>query len=190
MRNTFCSCILIVVLTTPALADPKSTNTQPRAYRSLGTCLASPEGFNSKLEPVNSGVAWTTTITTVGHIDDRGAAAEIGQAVDTASFGVGPRMHMPGAHAYKDTFTAAISKSEKDGSSTFRAEAISGTFTAGPNVGRGFTLSSFELKMIANDNGTDVYVTNESPTIQTFSLSGGVKFDRICVLTVWITEPR
>lgn len=60
----------------------------------LGTCLASPEGFNSKLEPVNSGVAWTTTFNAVGTADANGNVTELGQSVDSASFGVGPRMHL------------------------------------------------------------------------------------------------
>jgi len=122
---------LVVV---PALADPISANanTPPFTYRASGTCLASPTGFNSKLQPINSGVAWTITFASTGSVDDHGAATGVGQAVDTASFGAGPRMHTPAAHAYDDRFTVAITEPGDDSSATFHVGTINGTFTAGP----------------------------------------------------------
>jgi hypothetical protein len=100
------SCFLIAALVS-ALAGPTNTQTAELAYHSSGTCLASPEGFNSKWEPINSGVTWTTTFASIGRVDAQGAATEIGQAVDTASFGVGPRMHTPAAHSYKVSLLSA-----------------------------------------------------------------------------------
>ena len=133
MRVAFCACFLIGGLTC-ALADPVNTERVESTYRSSGTCLAWPEGFNPKLEPINSGVAWTTTFASVGGVDGHGAGTGIGQAVDAASlFGVGPRMHMPGAHI--SSFTATISRTEAGGVA-FRATEASGTLTAGPYVGR------------------------------------------------------
>ena len=141
------------------------------------------------MEPVNSGVAWTTTFASTGSVDDHGAATETGQAVDTASFGVGPRMHTPAAHAYDDRLTVASTESGDDGSTTLRAGTISGTFTAGPYAGRSFSLSGFELKKAIGDHGSDVYLSATSPVVQTLSLADGVKIERVCVLTV-STSPR
>ena len=191
MRAIFSSRLLMVLAVLPALADPISadTNTPAFTYRSSGTCLASPAGFNSKLEPVNSGVAWTMTFASTGSVDDQGAATEVGQAVDTASFGVGPRMHTPAAHAYNDRLTVTITRSGDDSSATFHAGMISGTFTAGPYAGRSFSLSGFELRNAAGDQGSDVYGSRTSPVSQTLSVADGIKFERVCVLTV-TTSPR
>lgn len=187
----FCSCLLMTLVVILVLADPISanTNTPPFIYRSSGTCLASLAGFNSKLEPINSGVTWATTFMSTGSVDDHGAATEVGQAVDTASFGVGPRMHTPAAHAYDGTFTVAITQTGDDSSVTFHAGMVSGTFTAGPNAGRSFSLSGFELKKTIGDHGVDVYGSATSPVVQTLSVAGGMKFERICILTV-STSPR
>lgn len=191
MRAVFCSFLLMTLVAVPALAEPigANTNTPPFIYRSSGTCLASPGGFNPKLEPVNSGVSWTMTFTSMGSVDDHGAATEVGQAVDTASFGVGPRMHTPAAHVYDDTFTVAITDPGNDSGVTFHAGMVSGTFTAGPYAGRSFSLSGFELKKAIRDHGVDVYGSATSPVVQTLTLSGGIKFERICLLTV-STSPR
>ncbi|MGO8908855.1 MAG: hypothetical protein ACLQDM_05960 [Bradyrhizobium sp.] len=191
MRAVFCSRLLITLVAIPALAGPISANANTPAftYRSSGTCLASPLGFSSKLEPVNSGIAWTTTFTSAGSVDDHGAATEIGQAVDTASFGAGPRMHTPAAHAYEDRFTVAITDPGEGGGVTFHAGTISGTFTAGPYAGRSFSLSGFELKKAIGDHGFDVYGSATSPVVQTLSLDG-IKFERVCVLTVSTSPQR
>jgi len=187
----FCSRLLMTLVVVPALAGPISANTNipPFTYRASGTCLASPTGFNSKLEPINSGVAWTITFTSTGSVDDHGAATGVGQAVDTASFGAGPRMHTPAAHAYDDRFTVAITEPGDDSSATFHVGMINGTFTAGPYVGLSFSLSGFELKKAMGDHGVDVYESATSPVVQTLSLASGIKFGRICILTV-STSPR
>ena len=114
-------------------ADAGSAKTSAFAYADSGTCLESPEGFNSKLEPVNSGVAWTTTFNAAGTADANGNVTEFGQSVDSASFGVGPRMHMPAADAYEDTFSFTVTEPDGDGNVTLHVGALSGTFTAGPN---------------------------------------------------------
>jgi hypothetical protein len=191
MRALSCSRLLMTLAVLPALFAPTGAdaNTPAFTYRSSGTCLASPLGFNAKLEPINSGVAWTTTFTSTGSVDDHGVATEAGQAVDTASFGVGPRMHTPAAHAYDDRFTVAISEPGDDGSVAFHAGTISGTFTAGPFAGRSFSLSGYDLKKAIGDHGFDVYGSATSPVVQTLSLADGIKFERICVLTV-STSPR
>ena len=191
MRTVFCSFLLMALAAVPALAEPigANTNTPPFIYRSSGTCLASPAGFSPKLEPINSGVSWTTTFTSMGSVDDHGAATEVGQAVDTASFGVGPRMHTPAAHVYDDTFTVTITDPGNDSGLTFHAGMASGTFTAGPYAGRSFSLSGFELKKAIRDHGVDVYGSATSPVVQTLTLTGGIKFERICLLTV-STSPR
>ncbi|SRR5487761_1988064 len=191
MRTVFCSFLLTTLVAVPALAEPAGANANVPAfiYRSSGTCLASPAGFSPKLEPINSGVSWTTTFTSTGSVDDHGAATEAGQAVDTASFGVGPRMHTPAAHAYNDTFTVAITDPGNDSGVIFRAGKLSGTFTAGPYAGQSFSLSGFELKKAIRDRGVDVYGSATSPVVQTMTLAGGAKFERICVLTI-STSPR
>ena len=192
MSALSCSRLLVSLAVLPALAVPISANANTPAftYRISGTCLASPLGFNSKLEPVNSGIAWTTTFTSAGSVDDHGAATETGQAVDTASFGAGPRMHTPAAHAYDDRFTVAITDPGDGGSVTFHAGTISGTFTAGPYAGRSFSLSGFELKKAIGDHGFDVYGSAAAPVVQTLSLADGVKFERVCVLTVSTSPQR
>jgi hypothetical protein len=191
MTAVFCSRLLMTLAIVPVLAAPisASTNTPRFLYRSSGTCLVSPAGFNSKLEPVNSGVAWTTTFTSTGSVDDHGVATGVGQAVDTASFGVGPRMHTPAAHAYEERLTVAITGSGDDSSATLQAGMTSGTFTAGAFAGRSFSLSGYELKKAIGDHGVDVYGSPTSPVVQTLSLTDGIKFERACVLTV-STSPR
>jgi hypothetical protein len=183
MRVAFCAGFLIGGLTS-ALADPTSMQSVEFGYRSSGTCLVSPEGFNSNLEPKNSGVAWTTTFASVGRIDGHGAGTEIGQAVDTASFGAGPRMHTPSAYAYKVSLTATIGRSEKDDSVLFRASEANGTVTAGPYAGRTISLSGFELKMNMVANDAEAYASAETPVVQRVVLSGNVKFERSCVMTL------
>ena len=189
MRTVFFSCLL-AALAAPALADPAGTSPNPSTFTfsASGTCLASPAGFNAKLEPVNTGVAWTTSFTSNGSVDDHGAATEVGQSVDTASFGVGPRMHSPAPHAYNSTFSVSISETA-DNVAIFRAGGANGTFTAGPFAGRSFSVSGFELKRLARHEGTDVYGA-ASPVTQTVSLAGGAKFERVCALTLSIFPRR
>ncbi len=117
-RSVFCVCLLIF-LGTATQADWVSTDESSFAYAASGTCLASPKGFKSNLEPMNSGVAWTTTFNAAGSADASGEVREVGQSVDTASFGVGPRMHTPAAHPYKDTFSSSITGPDEDGSFIF-----------------------------------------------------------------------
>lgn len=189
MRTVFVSCLL-AALATSALAEPADTKStaSPFTYSASGTCLVSPQGFNANLEPVYTGVAWTTTFTSNGSVDEHGAASEVGQSIDSASFGVGPRMHAPAAHAYKSTFSVAVSGSQDDGA-TFRAGASTGTFTAGPTAGKSFGISSFELKRLARHDGSDVY-GGASPVIQTVTIADGAKFERVCVLTVSVYPAR
>jgi hypothetical protein len=188
MRTVFFFCLL-AALAAPALAEPPGANPNTSAftYSASGTCLASPEGFNAKLEPTYTGLAWTTSFAGNGNVDDHGAATEVGQSIDTASFGVGPRMHAPAAHGYNSTFSVSISETGDNGA-VFRAGAVNGTFTAGPFAGRSFSLSGFELKRLARHDGADVY-GGASPVMQTVSLAGGAKYERVCVLTV-STFPR
>jgi len=42
--------------------------------------------------------------TSSGSADAHGNATEVGQGIDSASFGVGPRMHMTAAYAYRISF--------------------------------------------------------------------------------------
>jgi hypothetical protein len=188
MRIVFFPCLL-VTLVAPALASPDTNAKYPTfTYYASGTCLASHEGFNSKLEPVNSGITWTTSFTSAASVDDHGAATEVGQAVDTASFGVGPRMHAPAAHAYNATFNVYISEPANDGSVTFHAGMASGMFTAGPYAGQSFSLSGFELKKHSfRSDGVDVFAGDTSPVAQTLSLVGGRKFERVCILTILVS---
>lgn len=185
---------LLATLAAPALAESPDANVRAPAfaYSAFGTCLASPAGFNAKLQPVNTGVAWTTAFTSNGSVDDQGAATETGQSVDTASFGVGPRMHGPAAHAYKNTFSVSITESPEH-EAIFRAGAANGTFTAGPFAGSSFSLSGFELKRFGRRrDGTEVevYGGGSSPVTQTVSLADGARFERACALTVSVFPRR
>jgi hypothetical protein len=92
-------------------------------------------------EPVNSGESWGTTFNAVGSSDSNGKLTEAGQSVDSASFGAGPRMHPPGAHAYRDMFMALLTGPNADGSSNFQLKGAGGTFTAGQHAGLHFTIS-------------------------------------------------
>ena len=189
MRTLFVPCLL-AALVLPARADPPDARPAASAftYSASGTCLVSPEGFNGRLEPSYSGVAWTTSLAASGSVDDHGKATETGQSVDTASFGVGPRMHAPAAHAYEGTFNLAIDDKDKDDGATFRAGEIKGTFSAGTFAGKGFSISGFELKRSARHPGFDMYGT--SPVKQTVSIDGAAKFERVCVLTVSVYPGR
>jgi len=144
----FCSRLLTVTLAVPALACPinATANTPPFIYRSSGTCLVSSGGFNSKLEPINSGVSWTMTFTSVGSVDDHGASTEVGQAVDTASFGVGPRMHFPAAYAYDDTFTVAITVPGDGSSATSMPEQQAEPLPQGPMRDRASAFQASSLR--------------------------------------------
>jgi hypothetical protein len=191
MRSALGSCLMLTLLA-QALAAPTDANlnnVSPFTYSASGTCLASPEGFDSKLEPVNSGTAWTTSFTSSASVDKNGEATEAGQAVDTASFGVGPRMHTPAAHAYKATFNTSISEPAEDGTVTFHAGTANGTFIAGPHAGQSFTVSGFELRKSARYDGVEVYGGAGSPIAQTLSLAGGKKIQRVCALTILISPP-
>jgi hypothetical protein len=159
-----------------ALGEP---NASAFSYAASGACLASPEGFNSKLEPNNSGVAWTTIFTSSGSADSHGNATEVGQGIDSASFGVGPRMHMPAAYAYRISFSSNFRFSDEDKSDRFHIASASGKFVAGPNLGLTFKLSDIELRKESVEDGFAVYGTS-SPSIQTVSLDNGVRFQRVC----------
>ena len=154
-------------------------NASAFSYAASGACLASPEGFNSKLEPNNSGVAWTTIFTSSGSADSHGNATEVGQGINSASFGVGPRMHMPAAYAYRISFSSNFRFSDEDKSDRFHITSASGKFVAGPNVGLTFKLSDIELRKESVEDGFAVYGTS-SPSMQTVSLDNGVRFQRVC----------
>jgi len=186
MKSAFGACILISV----GIAAARAENVKPPAfaYSSSGSCIASALGFNSRLEPINTGVAWRITFNAVGSADANGKAAESGQSVDSGSFGVGPRMHAPGASAYKDTFAIAVTRPNADGSSTLHLGIVSGIFAAGPDVGRRFTISDFELKGWAGANGVSFYGSGEQPILQTVSISNGTKYQRVCTMLMISTS--
>jgi len=179
MRSSFSSSILIS-LGIALLADPPDAAARALTFISSGSCLASPFGFDSKLQPVNSGVAWRITFNTVGSADPDGNVTEVGQSVDSASFGVGPRMHVPAANAFRETFKSTVTGPNEDGSFTLLVGTLSGTFTAGPHAGLNFTMSGFELKKWSGNSGISLYGGSGSPVIQTVELSDGTHFQRIC----------
>ncbi|MGA9076673.1 MAG: hypothetical protein WB368_21340 [Candidatus Sulfotelmatobacter sp.] len=168
-------------------ADPRAQ--QPAlTYATSGTCVNSPEGFKSKLQPTNPGTTWTTTFNAMGSADANGNVTEVGQSVDTASFGAGPRMHMPAASAYKATFT---SKAELNphGSYNIVTGTLSGEFTDGPYAGQTFTAApGLPFKQLPGQNGMSVQTTAGAPVIQKFSLSNRTSFQRICTVRVVVTS--
>jgi hypothetical protein len=182
MKSLLGACILMSVGIGASGAE--GGKTPAFGYSSSGSCIASSLGFTPKLEPINPGVSWRTTFNAVGSSDADGKVTEAGQSVDSASFGAGPRMHAPAANAYKDTFMAALTGPNADGSSTFQLAMARGAFSAGPNAGLGFTISNFELKGWAGANGVKTYGSSESPVVQTVSLANGTKFQRICTMLI------
>jgi hypothetical protein len=179
-----------MVLTIAAAALPTSAAEAPPtlAYATSGSCLNSPMGFSAKLEPGNAGVAWAMSFNAIGTADADGNVTEVGRSVDTASFGAGPRMHAPGANAYRVTFTATA-KENSDGSYTVVTGTLRGTFTEGPYAGQSFTASpGLTFKRWAGRNGASVEVTTGPPVVQTLSLANGVSFARICTATTMITS--
>jgi hypothetical protein len=189
MRRISSCCAAIVLGTLPfadsALADPVLI------YSSSGSCIVSPFGFDSKLRPVNSGVAWRTTFNAVGSADADGKITEVGQSVDSASFGVGPRMHVPAANAYQATFSSTLAGPNEDGSFTLHVGTATGTFTAGLYAGLTFTASGFKLTKWTGSNGLSVYGNSGAPAIQNVLLSNGTKFERICAgMTISLTPIR
>jgi hypothetical protein len=181
--------VFIVAASMAAIAPIGAQTSIPAlAYATSGTCLNSPSGFNSKLEPIYTGTAWTTSFHAEGSIDANGVATEVGQSVDSASFGVGPRMHAPGASAYKDSFTPTVTVNS-DGTYTIAVGKFSGVFTDGPFAGKTFTASpGLTFKRWPNHNGVSVQATVGAPVIQTFSLSNGTSFQRICTATTVVTS--
>jgi hypothetical protein len=189
MKNALRSSLL-ASFAVATIADSADAKTPTIVYSSSGSCIASPFGFTAKLQPVNSGVSWRTTFNVVGSGDENGNVREVGQSVDSASFGVGPRMHMPAANAYTATYVSSVTGPNEDGSFTLRVGAQSGTFTAGPNVGLNFTISGLELRGWIGANNFGVYGSSGSPVVQAFTLSDGTKYERICTTLTVSTAPR
>ena len=189
MKVVFRSLLLIApAVAVAAPAAWSEPNVSAFSYTGSGSCLASPEGFNSKLEPNNSGVAWTTTFTFSGNSDSHGNATEFGQAIDSASFGVGPRMHKPAAYAYQFSFSSSFRFVDEDKSDRFYIGSASGKFVTGPNAGIAFKVSDIELGKGSFGSGFTVYGSAGSPLIQTVSLENGVKFQRICAVMLRIAR--
>ena len=190
MTNAFCSCLLIIAAIATVEVPAAAQAPYPAfVYSASGSCLNSPEGFNSKLEPVNSGVAWTTAFNTVGSVDANGNFTEVGQSVDTASFGVGPRMHVPAASAYNDGFTSTVT-ANSEGSYTIVTGKLSGRFTDGPYAGQTFTATPGVLfKRWPGQGEIAVEATTGPPVVQVFTLSNGISFQRICTVRTVVTSP-
>jgi hypothetical protein len=188
MKGAYGACLLISV----GVAAARAEDVRPPAfaYSSSGSCIASALGFNSRLEPINTGVAWRITFNAVGSADANGKAAEAGQSVDSGSFGAGPRMHAPGASAYKDTVTIAVTGPNSDGSSSLHLGIVDGTFTAGPDAGLRFTISDFELKGWTGANGVSFYGSGERPILQTVSISNDTKYQRVCTMLMVIISAK
>lgn len=159
-------------------------------YSSAGSCIASQLGFTADLQPVNAGATWRTTFNVVGSGDENGAVREVGQSVDSASFGAGPRMHKPGANAFNDTYASSVSGPNEDGSFTLHLGTQSGTFTAGPNAGLSFTISDLDLRGWIGADNLGVFGSSGQPVVQTFTLSDGAKYQRICTTLSVSTAPR
>ena len=184
-RALYCTLILIASAAIAVRADPRALTL---TYATSGTCVNSPEGFNSKLEPTNPGTAWMTTFNAAGSADANGNVTEVGQSVDTASFGAGPRMHSPAANAYRGTFTSRA-EPNSDGSYSIATGVLSGAFTDGPYAGQTFTAApGLPLKQSPGQNGVSIQTTTGAPVIQTFSLSNGIRFQRICIVRAVVTS--
>lgn len=189
MKNALMSCLLasfpVAVAGDSAEAKPPAT-----VYSSAGSCIASPFGFTADLQPVNAGGTWRTTFNVVGSGDENGAVREVGQSVHSASFGAGPRMHKPGANAFNDTYASSVTGPNGDGSFTLHLGTQSGTFTAGPFAGLNFTVSGLDLKGWIGVDNFGVFGSSEQPVVQTFTLSNGAKYQRICTTLSVSTAPR
>jgi hypothetical protein len=190
MRGVIYPCVIAALagvgLTSPADAQAPSPTL---LYITSGNCLNSPLGFNSNLEPVYAGTAWTSTFTAEGGTDAHGVVTEIGQLLDGASLGVGPRMHGASGNSYKVTFSPTVT-SNPDGTSTVAVGALSGTFTGGPYAGKSFTASpGLVFKRWPPQNRVSIEASVGQPVIQTLSLSDGTKFQRICTATGVVTSP-
>ena len=92
-------------------------------------------------------------------------------------------MHMPAAYAYRISVSSNFRFSDEDKSDRFHIASASGKFVAGPNAGIAFKLSDIEL---GKEGGFAVYGSASSPSIQTVSLENGVKFQRICAISLRI----
>ncbi len=177
LRSSLLASIAVAVAGNSAEATPATV-----VYSSSGSCIASPFGFTAQLQPVNAGVSWTTTFNVVGRADENGNAREVGQSVDSASFGAGPRLHKPGANAYTATFASSVTGPNEDGSFTLHLGTQRGTFSAGPNAGLNFTMSGLELKGWVGADHFGVYGSGGAPVVQDFRLSDGAKYQRICTM--------
>ena len=125
MKNALRSSLL-ASFAVAVIGDSAEAQTPTIVYSTSGSCIASPLGFTAKLQPVNSGVSWRTTFNVVGSGDENGNVREVGQSVDSASFGVGPRMHMPAANAYTDTYVSRVTGPNEDGSFTLHVGSGAG----------------------------------------------------------------
>ncbi len=121
-------------------------------------------------------------------VDANGSVTEVGQSVDAASFGAGPRMHLPAAHAFKATFTSKT-EPNSDGSYSVVTGPLSGAFTDRPYAGKTFSAApGLSLKQLPDQNGVSVWTTARAPVVQTFSLSNGIRFQRICIVRAVVTS--
>jgi hypothetical protein len=187
MKRLFGACLFLSFALAAASAEGGKMPTF--GYTSSGSCIASPLGFTSKLEPINPGVSWRTTFNAVGSADANGKVIEAGQSVDSASFGAGPRMHSPAANAYRDTLAVVTTGPNSSGSSSLQQGMANGSFIAGPNTGVRFTISNLELTGWSGTNGLRTFGSSDSPAIQTVSLSDGAKFQRICTMLIVLISP-
>jgi hypothetical protein len=180
-------CALLAMAGAAAAQPAQQPARHALAYVSSGTCLNSPMGFNAKLQPVNAGIAWTMAFSAVGSVDENGNVTEAGQSVDTASFGVGPRMHTPETNGYTATFSSTV-KTNSDGSRTLESGPLNGTFTDGPNAGQSFTVSpGLTLAQWPGEHGLSIAATGGKPVVQTLLFANGTRFQRICTVTTVLT---
>ena len=189
MRCAFYSCVGLALVIAGMVTTTGAQAPSPAlAYITSGNCLNSPNGFDSRLEPAYAGNAWTSTFTAEGGADPNGVVTEIGQSLDGASLGVGPRMHSAAVHAYKVTFTPTVT-TNPDGTSSMAVGTLTGTFTDGPHAGMTFTASpGLTFKRWPSQNGVSVQASVGRPVVQTLSLSDGTKFQRICTATGVVTS--
>ena len=190
MRDIVYPCVMVVLIGA-GMTSPADAQVAPPTllYITSGNCLNSPLGFNSNLEPVYAGTAWTSTFTAEGGTDTHGVVTEIGQSLDGASLGVGPRMHNAAVERIQNHF-------QPDGrfQPRWHVHGRGGRthwdFTGGPYAGKSFTASpGLVFKRWPPQNGVSIEASVGQPVIQTLLLSDGTKFQRICTATGVVTSP-
>jgi len=152
------------------------------AFTGEAACLASDEGFNADLTPINTAAPFpfvrSFSVQGVIRFNGDGTATRVVRVVSirhpTGTTGVGSASSV-------DIEADATYQVAPDRSFTVQTTALNGTVLTGPGAGQTFTIANFPdfVGLISQDHKT-LTLAHHEPTVETQTYSGGDVFDRIC----------